>query len=714
MNCRQFLGVFIVCGLLALAGCKGADFGSPAFSTQGDGFRLLVNNRGAMSVEVDGESYIIESFYSYPWSGGKIGTNELSSRRQVGEWKLDIQKRNTAPGQVRIIGKGEYYTLIRTILVEGSRIGISDEIINETNDDVGIIIRHQVLTDKGPREILFGGAPWTSGKGIKDRAKDIAKRIMIKLGKLNPKVAYQSENPTLFISLKKSHLGIVAEDTLSRLQFEAHRYRAAFSMEHFSLSPNVSRTLQWAIYPLENKADYFTFINRVRRDWNSNFTIPGPWDFFNAVNHQEDFQIPGQLADYLNKKRIRYKIVTFTPWLDYDNYSWRTGTTVKREEYRTLLRSGRDAFRLVDPEIKSLGSIQSVWRLLPEDVMAKFYEKIPQDKRKQGYYEFTDEQMEVVQALPASWRESFVKGPEGRYIYELYYTGPSNNEPFIAIGVYAAPWNSQFAYWMEQARFIMEDVGLDGVYIDNFNIAFKSDPSQRYTYDLWDGVTVDIDPDNGKILRRYTDCAWVGVQAQKSLIQYVHSRGGILVANTASSAREVQSEPVMRFIEAGGVMSHFDFVEGKKPPLSRFLCRGQLASPIALGWGGHLVGMKEDDPGYSRKLMTTAITYLRHGLLYYYYGHYGVQGGKPGQYGAVNHMFPITPVRLGEGFVEGEERVVTAVSGKFSWKMDREPRVLCFNMANHPKKANFTLQKEAQGWNVILDIKDWQEICIVE
>lgn len=713
---RQSLWIVIVCSLLVLAGCKDVDFGRPILCAQGKGFRLLVGEYGAMAVEKDGETYIIESAYSYP-DNGKLGTNWFSRRKQPGSWQLDIHKEKTAPEQICIIGKGKYYTLMRTISLEGSRIGISDEIVNETYESVGVIIQHRVVTAQRPKEILLAGAPWAIGEGVVDACKDLAKRILVRLEILTSKIGYQSENPTLFVSLKRTHLGIIAEDTLSRLQFEAHRYRAAFSMEHFALGPGQTHTLKWAIYPLDKNADYFTFINRIRSDWQTNFTIAGPFDFFNLINNQELLEQPEKLAEYLKQKRIRVQVVTFTPWVDYDNFNWRTGKTLNREEYKELVRKGIKAFKTVAPGIKCLGAMQSCWRSISADLMNKLYEKIPQEKRKQGFYHFSEEQMKIIQDFPLAWKDSFTVGPDGRYIYELYYNGPKNL-PLIAIGVHAVVGNSQFAYWMEQAKFIMEDVGLDGIYIDGFSLAFKGDPSQRYTYDRWDGVTVDIDAHTGEILRRYTDCAWLVIEAQKCLSQYVNSRSGILVANTAASAQEIQSLPVIRFLEGSGVMNDFKFIEGKEPLSIRHLSRGQLASPIALGWSAHAAGSKDDGPEYSRKVMGTAITYLRHGLLYYYYGHYGVKYPStesfPGEYGAINHMFPITPTYIGKGFVAGKERIVASVSGVFRWDNDRKPNVSCFDMVNYPKKASFDLKKGTQGWNVQLCMNDWKEICIIE
>ena len=81
---RQFIKIYNLLAIAIIGGCKDrgkdnkyGDLGRPVLSVQGDGFRLMVGDQGAMAVEVDGESYIIESSYSYP-DRGKVGTNELS------------------------------------------------------------------------------------------------------------------------------------------------------------------------------------------------------------------------------------------------------------------------------------------------------------------------------------------------------------------------------------------------------------------------------------------------------------------------------------------------------------------------------------------------------------------------------------------------------------------------------------------------------------
>jgi hypothetical protein len=717
MNRRRFLEL---CGMIALTGCE--DRGSaansvtefvaaadaPSPSLQGDGFRLSVGQGGAAVVKVGQEPYAIVSRYSYP--GERIGTNALalSTKRGREAWQIEIGQ--SGPDRLQIVAHGQHYTLKRTISVEGHRIGFSDELINRTKEPIGILIRQEIVTTEEPTQLLFAGAPWEQD-GLVGSGKSLVKRAMLGLGLLASGVGYSAENPTIFVSQRRSRLGVVVEDTLSRLQFEGQRNRAAFSMGHLALDRNEARTLRWAMYPLTREADYFTFINAVRRDWGTNFTVEGPWDFFDLIDQQEMLGQPGRLKEHLTRKRLR--VVAFRPWLDYDNFNWRSGRSVSRSEYKQLMRRGMAAFKTVNPGIKCLGCMQSNLVSLPSEMTQEFYEAIPPEERVQGIHWFTNEQMQLVRELP--WKDSLVVGQDGRFIYELYYNGPKR-QPLVAIAVHAIPGNAQFAYWMDQAKFILEEIGLDGLYVDQFSLAFRSDPSQRYNYDRWDGVTADIDPTTGRIVRRYTDGAWVGVQAQKKLSEYVHSRSKIMVANTAASSQELQSSSIMRFIEGAEVLNTFAFAEGQEPPTDRHLCRAQLGSPIVLGYRPREPGAP--GPEYARRVMEAAITYLKHGLLYYHYGHYGsdhfADGSHPGNYDAITHMFPITPNELGRGFVIGKERIITCVSKTFAWRAMSKPTVLVYDINGLPAETSQSAKKTSNGWEVSLRLRDWRQIAIIE
>jgi hypothetical protein len=81
----------------------------------------------------------------------------------------------------------------------------------------------------------------------------------------------------------------------------------------------------------------------------------------------------------------------------------------------------------------------------------------------------------------------------------------------------------------------------------------------------------------------------------------------------------------------------------------------------------------------------------------------------------VNHMFPFTPVELHEGWVLGNERLITCVSGDFPWPYEREPKPLFFDGHGRKKTAApsaFIQNREAK--TISIQLKDWWESAVVE
>ncbi|HXG25017.1 MAG TPA: hypothetical protein VNJ09_10710, partial [Chthonomonadales bacterium] len=626
----------------------------PVQAINGAGFRLIAGARGSAQVEIGKDRYTLESSFSYP--GPSIGLNVLSEEEPGGEsaWKPRVSR--PAENQIRIEAQGAYYRLTRTLTLKEHKIAVSDMLTNLANEDVGVIVRNRLVMQSEPDGVQLAGVPEASMRMC-------------------------AENPTIFIRCPQSRLGVLGEDTLTRLQFEssARQNQAEFSLKHMALRPGESRTLRWTLYPFGPEADYFTFINRVRRDWNVNFTIHGPWGYLDVIAKRDLLRDPEALKAYLRRNKL--KIVALMPWLDYDNFNNLTGKPIERDEYKPLMQEAARALKAADPQIKVTGCMEGNIVSLPWGIVKPMYEALPPDQRAQNTgIPFNDRQMEIIKDVPLRWKDCLLKAPDGRYRYELYYRGPKDKPPtpMMALLVYAAPGNDQEKYWLDQARFMMEEVGLDGIYIDQFNLAF-SDP-QRYSYERWDGVTVDIDPATGKITRRYTDGALVGVGARKKLIEYVLSRKGVMVTNTNAVAEELQSYPIARFMEGEWGFNFVDMKVGEKPPLHVYTCKGQLGSPLSLGSRPSMhkeAGMQI----YAEYIMKTVITYLRHGLLYYHYGtEIPETGPGSGEYGPINHMFPITPIEINEGWVEGKERTITCISHDFHWQHKSKPIVHLFDI----------------------------------
>ena len=629
---------------------------------------LTVGDTGATEIAVGKDAYVLESAFSYP--AEKIGTNAFAVKPANNEptWVPRVKK--TGKNAIGIRAAGKYYSLQRKIRLRNHRIEVEDTLTNLADGPVGIIIRNKV----------------------------VAPRVFRK-----PHLSNAAENPTIFLSQGQSCLGIVAEDTIGRLQFEPMSFsnQSGFELSHFALDVGKSYTFRWAIYPFNKEADYFTFINRIRDDWKSDFTIGGPFQFLDARHS------PANNAKALKAflKRKKLKVVALGPWLDY----W-TGQDVSRAESKRLLQRAMRIFREVDPEIKCVGEVETDWvSLRPEQI--KGFEHLPvHGGGRSGGVALSPSQTKIIDDANLPWADSFKRAANGTLRMELYSYG---GRPFSAVNVYPQVGNYQYQFMMEQVKFIIDEVGLDGVYIDDFSQAWGGS-YHATTHDKWDGYSVDIDPKTGKIERKYTNGGLAGATARKNLCEYALSRGKIVVANSCAAVHETQSLPVFRFLEL--YMRSFNphlLKEGQKPPFLASLSPAHLASPIELGIGGR--NLNTDKKNYARGFMKGIITLLRNGLLYYHYDSPIPESGEgSGEYGPINHMFPITPVRLFEGGIEGKERTVTCVSGTYPWRHKQRPKTHLFDINGRAVQHRFALTRAARGYDVTINLEDWEQIAILE
>jgi hypothetical protein len=133
--------------------------------------------------------------------------------------------------------------------------------------------------------------------------------------------------------------------------------------------------------------------------------------------------------------------------------------------------------------------------------------------------------------------------------------------------------------------------------------------------------------------------------------------------------------------------------------------------------------------------MRAVVDYLRHGIVYYHYGITGGQeitGGKTadipetgtgsGEYGPINHMFPLTPIALHEGWIEGKERIVTALGSRTYLSVPPQPhlppQVSCFDIHGRPIAVPVTIVpvqvNHVPAWQVGVQITDWTQIAVIE
>ena len=665
----------------ALAVTVGAIAAGPTLD--GPGYRVRVAGDGGLQVDVGRDRYNIETVFSHP--GESIGWNRLGVREGPVEdaWRPTTKAEG---GGITTTAAGAHYSLRRVVTTEGHRVVVADTITNVGGADVGVRYGVELTAPESFSYRRVAGA---------DRAG----------------VRITSQNPSLFVGQSDGRLGWLAEDDVLRLQLviASTTNHARMTADRFALKPGKSYTLRWVLYPMGAKADYWTFVNQVRRDWDVSFTTYGPWGYFDLSREMDLFRDADKLKKFLTRKRIG--VASMSPWVDYDNYNFQTGKPMTRAEYKPLFKEAMAAVKKFDPSIICVGNIEGNLVSLPPDAQKAIWDSAPD--RPQNQYIFTPEQMKLLEEVDLRWRDCLLANTEGKYRYELYYRGDEGRRvPMIAIAVYAAAGNGQHKYWLDQAKFLLEECGAEGLYIDQFNMAFND--SQRYSYDKWDGTTVDMDPKSGAIVRRFTDAALVGIDARRDLADYVLGKGTYMLANTFPATARMQSVRMHRFNESEWHVDVFSWADGEKPPLIAYPAKGHFSTPIALGV--RLYRYKEKGPAnYARIIHKAAICYLRNGMLYYHYGTKIPETGPgAGEYGAINHMFPITPVELGPGFVVGEERVVACVSGTYRWRQERRPKIVVFDIEGRPVAANAEVTKTTGGWNVELTVKDWAEIAVIE
>ncbi|HCU35691.1 MAG TPA: hypothetical protein DGT21_09595 [Armatimonadetes bacterium] len=409
-------------------------------------------------------------------------------------------------------------------------------------------------------------------------------------------------------------------------------------------------------------------------------------------------------------------MVAVMPWLDYDNMNLVTGELTTRDEYKQMMQEAAAAFRAVKPDIKLIGCIESFPAQLSLDDAQTLVDRIP-GSVKTGWVSIAPELLDGLESLPPDRVACALRDREGRVLVESYrragFDGVSH--AMVALVTYPTLENAQHATLMEQARFLMEECGLDGLYIDCFSFSYDGAGAiLRYSDEGWDGRTCDIDPQTGAVVLRYVDAGLAGADARAALINYVLERGGVFVGNSYASVKQTQSLGAFRFSESEYNFDPLAIGEGEKPPLFYRMTGSHLGSPIGLGYRPDRLGQAGTD-SYARVMMKTIITYLRHGALtYHYQTEIPETGPGAGEYGPFNHMFPMTIERIGEGFVEGRERVVTAVSGTFHRAGERRPEVLMFDVTGRAIAPRADVKQVAGGWDVELALQDWENVAVIE
>lgn len=536
----------------------------------------LSGGKDSMRLQISGQTFPIRCSYSVPGKKDPVFHNAVQGTMET-----------------------PYYTLSRRMVRSKQKVTFFDTFASRSNKLIGI--RIVCGTEEKPFDLIRLGGD------------DSPEKILRKSGK----------NPSAWVGSSKSGVsfGLIAEDDVFRVQNEQflERGRVGIRTQTFALSPGEKRTVEWSVYPVAS-ADYFDFVNAVRRDWKVNFPIQGGFAFTIPVQFKMK---KGEL-----RQMDRDYGVTFNStgcfslnWIGgkYKNYvSTLHGSALFDEFHRGRTRPG------VEPEKIPCSPI----RAMLKKTSAVVREELKGSSAKMLCYVHSQISTEI-----DDWQK-YPDCIQTKANGEKWHYGSGKSTSHIFI---PTPDNAFGKKTFDYMCRVIDELGFDGIYNDEFNHS-----ASRLTYSMWDKVSVELDSNN-QVKRKIGFVPLLKLPfSLKVLHEFTVKRKVPFVANFAPETRSELKYRVPRFEET----FHSDM------PLAT-----QLYTPIQLG-------DQLSFPMTPEGMMADIRHALSNGLLYYYYVN---RTAKPV---VVQKMFPFTPIELHSGWLIGKERILTIHSGEYGWHND--------------------------------------------
>ena len=490
-------------------------------------------------------------------------------------WTADAKSTFTSQSDSKVLSwQTPLYSVQRKIQIQQHRILVSDTYTNISEKMIGVMVEHQLQTPETPSKILLAGMDVSAQKSRTEN----------------------STNPSVFLQLENGGAALLAEGDIFRAQ--AMEYRegdtAGLADYHLGIGPNASVTLQWAIYPLPRgpyeNGDYWDFVNTVRGDWKTNFTIPGPFDFINA---QPQMSV-AEVKDYLSSRQVK---IICGGIAKYKNGKYAHGTGILfAPEFVQNEKDWATKVHATVPGVK---------------VLCYFHSQISSEPDSAVKY--------------ADDRDHDIDGKEMSYPYQ--YDLP----------IFIPTIDNKYgkALW-GYVKTIIDTIGADGLYWDEMSHSFNTYASRA----PWDGCSALINPTTHEFIKPISNVALVTQPLRLQILDDLRRHGKYFMGNSQAATQTMMQQNMVRFVETGSYSA---------------LPGAQLECPL---------GLANNHPEDTQADVAQSVRDMLHYGCYYYGWTYR---RNPPAWDFEPLMYPMTPQRLGEGFVIGKERIVTAASGIFAF-----------------------------------------------
>ena len=155
--------------------------------------------------------------------------------------------------------------------------------------------------------------------------------------------------------------------------------------------------------------------------------------------------------------------------------------------------------------------------------------------------------------------------------YTVYGINPGNNYLHCILPTEGG-WAEVGEEWIDM---IINKVGADGVFWDEF---VRSNVPYVYNKNMWDGVSADVNRANGTITRKKSSVTLLSLKWRLKMVRELRAAGKELIINGAPATHTMRQEKIQTMFETGSISN---------------VLLGHLAAPVALG--DHLTERKFTD-----------------------------------------------------------------------------------------------------------------------
>lgn len=227
---------------------------------------------GAVEVSLAGQAWVTTSSFS---------TTEPSWDKLLGDkpegWVTSEKQSDTT-----FQAETKSYRLTRQIEPQRDHVTVHDTLKNLSEEDVPILIRHEVPISAAQRtEVFLNGRVYPAAEMANEEAP----------------------NPTTIALTKEGGIGLLSEDDVMRVQSDNFYNPSGIGIRNyrFVLAAGKEVTLEFSIWPIE-QPDRYLLINRIRESWNVNRTIPGSLAMLHSYRGYLSKMSKEQIADYVRNK----------------------------------------------------------------------------------------------------------------------------------------------------------------------------------------------------------------------------------------------------------------------------------------------------------------------------------------------------------------------------------------------------------------------------